>query len=468
MYIIFIGWFLLLNGIFFYPLLIPTVWWTHFLYGFYLMLYFTTEVVCSYLNHRTNLAIEKTPVQDTALLIVGYREDPWYWKRCLESLKDLKEYPYITRVLVVIDGDTEEDRYMIETYHDLFGYFKSGIRCDPIPHGGKRSALHYGIRELCRDDRIRFIMTSDSDTLFQDGCVESLYHVLTNDPQNGCVTGILDIFNKCNILTRVVNARYLYAFHIERGMASYFGVMSCCSGPISMYRKEVLSKEVIEEFRTQTCFGVPVEPGDDRHLTNLTLMQGYRSRQVSLARASTESPTSLYRFCLQQLRWSRSYYRELYYLMRSIPRQHWMLSVITNHDVLFSFHIVFWIVFIFWKKYHVITSFCIALGILFMRILVLMTRIRELPMVKWYDLLFLLYYFPLYFTIMLPIRMYAMITCNNMGWITSDRKNRNNTAQCGLVLFIVLWDAYLLYHIFFVVIDSIARTGLWQGWHDRP
>jgi hypothetical protein len=59
--------------------------------------------------------------------------------------------------------------------------------------------------------------------------------------------------------------------------------------------------------------------GDDLELTNLVLADGWRSVYEPSARASTSVPTTLTRFVRQQVRWNRSFYRELPRMLCLLP-----------------------------------------------------------------------------------------------------------------------------------------------------
>jgi hypothetical protein len=59
--------------------------------------------------------------------------------------------------------------------------------------------------------------------------------------------------------------------------------------------------------------------GDDLKLTNLVLAAGYESVFEPTAMATTKVPTTLRRFVRQQLRWNRSFYRELPQMRRLVP-----------------------------------------------------------------------------------------------------------------------------------------------------
>ena len=62
------------------------------------------------------------------------------------------------------------------------------------------------------------------------------------------VTSNIKIFNKENLLTKH-NARYSYAFNIERSYLSYLNIMNCCSGPLSIYRSKLIDEDLLKSLK---------------------------------------------------------------------------------------------------------------------------------------------------------------------------------------------------------------------------
>lgn len=56
--------------------------------------------------------------------------------------------------------------------------------------------------------------------------------------------------------------------------------------------------------------------GDDRHLTNLVLGEGYQTAFDGGAHATTNVPATIRVYLRQRLRWNKSFYRELLWTLR--------------------------------------------------------------------------------------------------------------------------------------------------------
>jgi hyaluronan synthase len=433
-------------------------------YGIFIALYFLIQTCTALLNRRN---IERTDASKTnatvTILVVGYREDRDYWKKCLESIKN-QEYPWIQRVILSIDGNEPEDQYMADIAHEVFGGGVGGgggtgtegamvnisllspVEEEPLHytvlrnnHGGKRHAMCQGLEEMkCwhgEEDVMalsKYVVFMDSDTVLTPSATTHLVTCVDASEENGCATGSLLIFDH-HFLGRIINARYAYAFNIERASLSYFGVMNCCSGPFSIYRTDTILKEgFLQEFRDQSFLGVQCGPGDDRHLTNMFLTRGLRSRQTHLALAYTEAPKSFTRFLKQQTRWMRSFFREQYWQVMAISKQNAFLGVVTQYEILYPVFVMTWLIRLIFlhslSQLLLITGF--TTGIIIIRTLLLCFLMRSIVFV------YNIFYLPIYMVFLLPLKIYCLLTVREMGWITSSRLNISN--RCDLELGVII------------------------------
>lgn len=172
---------------------------------------------------------------------------------------------------------------------------------------GKRGAQHKGLEYASGE----FIITVDSDTLIIPENIPMLIQPLLVDPTIGAVCGeILPKNSKTNLLTRLLDLRYWTSFNLERASQSYLKSVLCCSGPFSAYRASILQK-VKEKYINQIFCGDICTYGDDRHLTNLVLGEGYHVIYQPGATAWTFVPESMGEFIRQQNRWNKSFFREM-------------------------------------------------------------------------------------------------------------------------------------------------------------
>jgi hyaluronan synthase len=226
-----------------------------------------------------------------------------------------------------------------------------------------------------------------------------------------------------------------------------------------------LTMDLLTRFNNQYYCRWKVEPGDDRHLTNLIMNDGHRSVQIPFAIALTESPESFFRFLTQQLRWMRSFYREQVWQVRSIPHQNIYLIWVTSYELLFPFFII--TAFI----YHYLQddAFLLLMRRIFISIIIIIIRTLFLLWFNHFDLdyIYNLYYFPFYFIFLLPIKLYSILTCYRMQWITSERKNNNKLTslfceKVMITIFIFFWNCFLGFscvHFYFLnhSLDNIFK-----------
>ena len=418
-------------------------------YGLFILSYFGGQMVFTLMNRRrVNARDIVHRYAPTCLLIVGYREDPEYWSYCVQSAVGQK-YP-LGLILICIDGNEEEDREMARVASEiLLDTATMPWKIHLCNHGGKRSAMAAGF-ELLREHfaHIENVVMCDSDTRLDPEAVYELVRCIGQTEDVGCATGTLRIFDT-HLMGRIVNARYAYAFDIERASMSYFGVMNCCSGPLSIYRcATVTTPEFIQEFLSQKCGGKECGPGDDRHLTAMILNRGYKSLQTHLSIGHTEAPAGILRFLKQQLRWIRSFYREMPYQIRAMGVQHWTLAFITHYEIMYPYFLIGWVVWAIAfhpiSITHAIRSVVIAIIMITIRTVFSIVVHGFDPVLAWGVI-----YLPLYFLFILPMKPLALITCNVMGWATTARLYGKHITHLDIdalliVMSIVAWNGCLV------------------------
>ncbi len=238
----------------------------------------------------------------TISVIVPVRNEEEHITRTLRQLME-SDYPR-DRLQVIAVDDCSTDRSLAvmkdaqKTYPDL-------VVLGLEKNAGKRHALAAGVG-LANGQIIVFI---DSDSFLQPDALRNLVNRFS-DPQVAATTGHCDVENVwTNMLTRMQTVRYFIAFRVMKAAESVFDSVSCLSGPIAAYRREVL-QAIMPEWLNQMFMGFPATYGDDRSLTNSLLRRGYKVVYEFKARATTVVPDTHRAFLKQQLRWKRSWFRE--------------------------------------------------------------------------------------------------------------------------------------------------------------
>lgn len=247
---------------------------------------------------------------DIDVIIPCYNEEPALLAACLRSVRQ-QDYPGRVNVWVVDDGSRNRQ--------DLIPVLRT--EADPAwrvvlldGNQGKRSAQDTALWA----GRGEVVLTIDSDTTIDPDGIRRIVAPLHN-PQVGAVTGDVRPSNPdASWLTKLIETRYRLLFERERAAQGFFGSVLCCAGPFSAYRRAVVER-IWPRYVGQRSWGGRRVFGDDLELTNLVLARGYRSQYEPGAQAATNVPTTLRRYARQQLRWNRSFYRELPQILRLLP-----------------------------------------------------------------------------------------------------------------------------------------------------
>jgi N-acetylglucosaminyltransferase len=290
-----------------------------------LLLYVVIAPLYSRLQRRFAVLVHRPPPvaagrysPDVDVIVPCYNEEPALLAACLRSLWR-QDFQGEIRVWVVDDGSDNRDA-LVPVLEALTGPDRRVVLLDS--NRGKREAQAVALRE----GRGEVVVTVDSDTTIAPDGIRRIVGLL-RDPGIGAVTGNLRASNRdANWLTGLIDTRYQLLFERERAAQGFFGTVFCCAGPFSAYRRAVV-EAVLPDYLGQQLWGRRRVFGDDLKLTNLVLAAGYRSVYEPAARATTNVPATLRRFFRQQLRWNRSFYRELPQMLRLLRGRSGYLAI---------------------------------------------------------------------------------------------------------------------------------------------
>lgn len=439
-------------------------------YGVLSLTYYATTYTFAYLNRRfveRKSAVFRTRVSvpEVAVHVVGYREDPDYFRQCLKSVWNIA-YSNIKHVTVVIDGNEDEDKYMAEIAKEVFMSNVVELNLEVVPcethsssllglevgnvstnhkfpvyvvtqpHRGKREAI-YTAFVISRESQVEFFVNTDSDTILHEMAVDELVSMAADDEKVDAVAGCLYIFNRTNLLSKLTAARYFMAFNIERASQGYHGVVGCISGPLGLYRTSKV-RLVVEDWVRQTFMGKKCTFGDDRHMTNKILSTGGKILYTHRSFAETETPTAYSRFVAQQTRWSKSYWRELY-LQSGWATRHWFLMAETVLGTVLPVLILVTLLRVLFER-----TWWSLLAI--MAVTFTIPVLRCVAVYLFFERNVLVFYAVLYpflhLTTLLPIKFVALFTVAQNNWGTSSRKVV--VKNYGPVIPVVVWIVIVL------------------------
>ncbi|MBI2610141.1 glycosyltransferase family 2 protein [Candidatus Giovannonibacteria bacterium] len=180
---------------------------------------------------------------------------------------------------------------------------------------GKRHAMAEGFRRAKGD----IVVQLDSDSYIVPETFRELILPFA-DSEIGAVTAHAEPENaEKNFWTKMQAAYYFVSFRIMKAAECTFGLVLCCSGCSSSYRKSTVLP-ILDQWLGEKFLGLPVTWGDDRSLTSWVIRRGYKTTYVENAKAMTVVPENSKQLIKQQLRWKKSWIINSYLTSRFIFR----------------------------------------------------------------------------------------------------------------------------------------------------
>lgn len=242
-----------------------------------------------------------------------FNEEQWIQHTILGCIN--QDYP-IDKLEVIVVDDCSNDhsvdkiREMIERLKESDGDQKMYRVEDRLHYyvqpvnKGKREAMAVGAK-MAKHELLVFV---DSDSFLDPYAVRNIVQPF-KDKKMGGVSGRTDVANTyTNALTKMQAVRYYIAFRIMKAAEGYFDAVTCLSGPLSCYRKDLVL-EYCDDWLNQKFLGQRATFGDDRSMTNF-ILRHHRTTYQDTAVCMTIVPNSHKMFLRQQMRWKRSWLRE--------------------------------------------------------------------------------------------------------------------------------------------------------------
>jgi hyaluronan synthase len=258
-------------------------------------------------------------------IITCRNEDPLAFAKCLKSIM------YSTRLpdsLTVIDdaSDSPGCRRIARAFAPAFQ--ARGVDYELVvfrENLGKREGLAAGFRRHWDAD---VYLCVDSDTVLHREAIANALKPFGRRRVQATTGAVSAANRRTNLLTRLIDLRCCYAFLGERAAYSVMGSVLCACGSLALYRGTTVRK-YLDDFLSQRFLGLPCTYGDDRRLTYYCLREG-QVRLAPDALAWTLVPYTMKHFVRQQLRWSKSFFRESLWMLVTMPpwRVCWWLTLV--------------------------------------------------------------------------------------------------------------------------------------------
>ncbi|CAM3553665.1 glycosyltransferase family 2 protein [Marinicrinis lubricantis] len=292
---------------------VPSV--IYFQFDFYLYLYSLIAAAFLITRYLFGALYREVPVNPdftpgVSIIIPCFNEEKWIHRTIMSCMN--QDYPVDKLEVIVVDdcstdGSASKIQEVIDMIHTRAERYvtKERLSFHVLPqNGGKREALVAGVKRT-KHDLVVFV---DSDSFLEPTAIKHLVQPF-QDPRMGGVAGRTEVENKfTNFYTKMQTVRYYIAFRIMKAAESYFDSVTCLSGPLSCYRKDLVLQHS-DAWLTQRFLGHPATFGDDRSMTNF-ILKTHRTGYQDSAICSTIVPSDRKVFLKQQMRWKRSWLRE--------------------------------------------------------------------------------------------------------------------------------------------------------------
>ena len=262
--------------------------------------------------YRPQLAEAPAGVR-VAVIAAFYNEDPVAFARCLESIQ--AQTRQADEIWVIDDGSTNDT--CVNIARQVLAHVPGVVVHRLDKNQGKRHAQGYAFSRTTAD----IVVTIDSDTVLDKSAIAEGLRPFSDPKVMGVTANVRALNHRRNLLTRLIDLRYANAFLFERAAYSTVGSVVCCCGSLAFFRTSIV-KENLQDFLHQTYFGVNVQYGDDRRLTQYALQKGKVQLQDT-AVAYTLVPERLDHYRRQQLRWNKSFFRESMWAIKRFGPRRW-------------------------------------------------------------------------------------------------------------------------------------------------
>ena len=279
-----------------------------YLYSIIAAVFLLSRYILGMLYKPVPIDIDYTP--EVTIIIPCFNEEKWIDRTILSCIN--QDYP-IDKLEVIVVDDCSNDESVKKIKETLERLNTEAERFDiknrlkyfvQESNSGKRAALSRGVKES-KHDLVVFV---DSDSFLDPFAIRNLVSPF-KDPKMGGVSGRTDVANTyTDVLTKMQSVRYYIAFRIMKAAEAYFDSVTCLSGPLACYRKQLVIDNM-DGWLNQKFLGQKATFGDDRSMTNFVL-NGYRTSYQDTAICSTIVPNKYKVFLKQQMRWKRSWLRE--------------------------------------------------------------------------------------------------------------------------------------------------------------
>ena len=266
------------------------------------------------------------PSTPSVTLLVAVRDELEGIEECVRTMVG-SDYPDL-EVVVVDDASTDGTTEILRRLATELGIT---VIYQPV-NRGKKHALTEGVR-IARGEVLAF---TDSDCVLAPDALQRCVYALLVNPDLGAVSGHARALNADEtMLTRAQDTWYDGQFRVAKAAEATFGSVTCVSGPLAVFRRDAILN-YLPAWANDTFLGREFRFATDRQLTGYVLGQVWKGEAlkrryadsplvadrdyparhwrvgyVRSAHVWTTVPARLRPFLKQQVRWKKSFIRNL-------------------------------------------------------------------------------------------------------------------------------------------------------------
>jgi cellulose synthase/poly-beta-1,6-N-acetylglucosamine synthase-like glycosyltransferase len=261
--------------------------------------------------------------------LVAVKNEAQLIRRCVDSIRGCN-YRNL-ELIVVDDGSTDGTTEQLEAIAKV----DPRIEVVRLEHSvGKKRALTIGAERA----RGGIFVFTDSDCVLAADAIDRLVAAFAAHPEIGALAGHARALNATeNFLTKAQDTWYEGQFSVVKAAESVCGSVTCISGPLAAFRREAIYN-LLPAWANDRFLGKEFRFATDRQLTAYVLgstvvaerlkrpyadspfiagcdypARKWRIGYVKSARAWTAVPRSLPKLVRQQVRWKKSFIRNLFF-----------------------------------------------------------------------------------------------------------------------------------------------------------